>query len=690
MKTLRAWLARERRRLERTPRLADALVTDRGLWYAAYRLRYGVVRVALRTALHVVELALLSLVFPLSWLAPVFIVRTASSLFAVLWWGGLEALREQVRRLARERRGDAVGGVIDDWLVLSVIVAAALQLVAVGWAAFGPDPVGGFSIFDAYAIAAGIRVGLETIARTYHSGIFALRRIYRPLWTLLLIDVFDLLGPLLLWRAVGTWSFATSILAVGLLRVGILLHYTRRGYRGARLADRQLLQAARRAPRRLAKLGLGTAASHALAAAAGQVDSLVLMALVAGSRAGTSLRLAATLFVLSPLLGAGVGWARVFYFDFKRLQRGAPLFLVERFEGLVGNVAGGFPILCWALGFASASLVAPEVVNAGSLVLLPFLVARSLFALRHVQAFAYQDHRVQAALALAVLVGLGLVVVLPEDEHLLLGALTLVLVVAIVAVPAARRPASGPSLDSVPELPLLRWLPAGVAAELPARIWRVRHDRRLASGGKLRVALRRVVGAGAFTSPAADSLLLLSLGEAERDRERRSLIRAAGGCILAIDCLGAGPNGRSAIAAAVREPALVEALGGADTGRRRTRRADDPPGSSIPDALCAEFGRRFPDGEILRMDRRADARFRRKKPADVRQLVALVTGVSSPRPVERVWGAEVDGAVYAPLGEPELVFVMRRSSPQEPRGNFKRRVWAASLAASLIVLELTE
>ena len=93
----------------------------------------------------------------------------------------LELMRERVRDLYRSGQRHRIPEAIAQWLSLSVtasIVTLALGLASVGWWVWYQGQ--GFGASELYVLAIVAGFALRVPARCYHSGIYAIRRIYRP------------------------------------------------------------------------------------------------------------------------------------------------------------------------------------------------------------------------------------------------------------------------------------------------------------------------------------------------------------------------------------------------------------------------------------------------------------------------------------------------------------------------------
>lgn len=674
MTSLEEWCAREARRAARRPTLPEALLSGRDWAYAAYRTRFLFARVPIRLALHFAELLLLGNLFPVEDLAPLFAIRATTSVAASLQWGALEPLREDVRAYVQRRSWTSATLRIRAALARSVKLGLLQLGLAIAWIELRPSEFDFFSIFDAYALAAGLRVLLETVARTYAAGISAFRRIPRPFWAGLPGDVMDLCGALLLWPWLGASSFAVALLLAGVIRAGLLVHYARQAYRFSPLKGLELGWSAPR--KRVPQGGLGRALGSALANATSQLDAWIVLVLSAVVTTREEGMLIALLHVLRPLLTASIGWSRLFYLDFKSLESRGRL-LQERFERFLRRVA-----LAVTAATAALLLLVWQLLGAGPLGstgfwLLPFLAVRAVFALHQIQAFSYGKRSYLFGTAALVGAGLALVLLVPFVREHALASLTVLLAGVVVGFGAPRGAARSVASGRVG---LYRWLSLLASRPGPTRIATARIPRLLTvPPGRVAAELARDRGAPVAVWGQRHLLWFEDADPADRPASP-SLTSATAGCLSHVRFGPIGEDGRAALHAAL-ERALVEpALG------RRLRSLSPLPRSALAD----HFRREFPAGTILDAEHghlRATAGEARGRvtsaAASVRRALGEVLRLTEGPGARSHKDLSAEISVYCPGGEPELVFILPSSTAPETKSAWQRTVEDANLAASL-------
>jgi hypothetical protein len=600
---LARWLDEQRTRAGGARRLEDALLGDRYAAYFAYRLRFFVLRTIVAGAVHALRVLLLFGAFSRDQFLLVILAGAVAAVLSDAWWGALERMRGRIRVLQRGGSIHLVPREIASWLRLSVrLTAAGLGLtgIAAAWAVLlspeGLDPA------DAMVVAMMGGASLELTVRAYHSGVFALRRIYRPLPSLLLTDVAGLGVLLVLWPLIGQWAFAVAEVASLAIVIGISLRYTARTYRVMGFPTLGSLLRLRVLPptRRV----LRGAAAPAMAWATVGLEAIVLLAVVAAARpaddvAGASL--VALLAALGPVIRAGFEWARLLYFDLVRL--GLPLLVDLRrcFDRAVLRLALLMGGATWLIAAAVGVVILGIRDLALAAVLVPFFVARSVLAATQMRSFAGTAYRRLTLVGVAGLAGFGVALwLVPSIEERLL-ALSVVL--AVSAGLLLVLPGPGEADDRV--LPLAAWLIGLRDAAGPVAVTVVAfdarslargapHEQRMTEAWRRRQVGRRVgraarsAGGRATWLSATDLAWWLPVGasggrptRAVRDLADPAWIaRLTGGLVAEAPTVAVHRSGREAAAAIASGPL------GLETGRV----------GPAPAELVRAFRERFPGG----------------------------------------------------------------------------------------------
>jgi len=654
---LHAWLAQEARRHGRRVSLPAALLLGRGASYAATRVWPVLLGLVLRSTLHAAELYLLASALPYDYLAPLLGYRTLLGLASTAQWGALEPLRQDVRARVAARQLTAARARIAHALAVSGGLGAAPLVACSMWVAPGLVLGRGIELFDAYAWACALQLALAAYARTFHSGVYACRRVYRPQWSFAAGDALSLGLIVLGFDALGAFSVPLAIMASAVLDTGLSLHYARRAYRLARLpAPRARLSWAERpAPLR--------ALAPALANLSLQLDAVLVLVLLQADppRAG-SVSLAALYYVLRPLLGLSTHWVRVFYFDVSRLETGALRVLRAHLRRYLRVVASACALLVAALALLASRLLAPELPLAELACLLALVLARAALAPAQLEAFVQRRYQLLsgAALGFALLL-MAAAAWLPSAAAMLALAALLLTLGSVFAPPALAPEQAGSGVCGVPE-----WL-ARVRENPDAQLGVLQLARRAPPASRVARAL-----AGAdpgFCVAQLDRAHLLLMAARPRPLGLPELVAATGGLVERAQLSARGPA-RELLLRALQEDTLPDSLA-------QVLRAEAAPRAE----LLTEFGRSFPTGCVLDLQRgTGQLRGLGLSASQLVELSVQLIRTALQRESARQARMPVRLAVFAPAGRARWVFVAPRAAPGFAA--FRARVQAAAWQAS--------
>jgi hypothetical protein len=423
------WLRRQAAREQRVVLLEEGLLGNR-LWrYSWYRLRYFFVRYAFESATHAVTVIFLFRGVAWGNFLLIVVATSLTGLASSFWWGALEALRSRVRDLHRSGKPHLIPRVIGGWLAFACVLSALVLAIAIGFVAWRASD-GRLEAADAFVAVLLVRLALDLPVRCYHSGVYALRRVYKPLAASLAPEILALIAIAALWPLAGVWGLVAATLLSTTATTALTLTYTRRvyhflGFTPLRYARLETLRAALRGAARESLLG---GFSYTLMA----LDSLVVLALILGAKTDSKSLL--VLFLAMPTIRAGFDWASLLYFDLKRLELRLFTNLRRRFERHTLALGWLLAVVFWAVAAAIATGYYGRSAGTLVAVLLGFFIARSLLARVQIQAFAEGAYAAVLGTGALCLGGLAAVGPLAEGETERLAAVGVVTAVAALVL----------------------------------------------------------------------------------------------------------------------------------------------------------------------------------------------------------------------------------------------------------------
>jgi hypothetical protein len=685
------WFEGRAAREGHVPQLEDALIGGRFLLYAAYRLRFFAARYAADTGVHVVRFLFLYAIFRQSQLYAVVATFAAAAIVESFWWGGLEVLRTRVRTLYQAGNPRQIPRVVGSWLSISAILSAIIALGGAVWIVTSAlTQRRGFTPADLYMLSIVAGLAAAVVTRCYHSGIYAIRRIYRPFSVVIGVEVGGFALALALWPVVGSWSFPIAVTASTAISSAVVLRYTRRAYSFLDFHPEECMSLTGHARLRGARREFVFAG---LANTVLEMDSFLVLALVIAA-GGLGSPLFVVFFAASPTVRAAASWTKLFYFDLKRLDIRLLGAIRRRFERRLCGLAVALGAAAWLVTCPIATLVYRGDLHLIYLPLLLFFVTRSLLATVQVAAFSQRAYgRVVAG---GALLAAALLVVRLEalDAVATLLAIAAVAAATTLAMLTARfLPAVERSSTNTEPLCLSTWLAALTAVRGPVRVAvarfadhhqglvRSRDQAKLRSAERRQVAeqvARRLGRRGRVARLFPDGIVWYELGAEKTFVDDAWLIRRSAGTISSIRRREQHRDGAAAAAAAVAA-GFIDGAAGAPSGTMRPASVDD---------VSRVFVELFPDGAVyFNRNRRRHAAVKTMPPKASKRILGDALRFS--REFRRSSdGSRFDVTTLCTQGGIERIFVVDRQGQPGPRSEWHRFIRQANFAAALGQLPL--
>jgi hypothetical protein len=533
------------------------------------------------------------------------------------------------------------------------------------------------------------RLAAELVTRCYHSGIYAVRRVFRPLPAIVAVELVSLAGVLLLWPWIGGWAFPVAATVATAVVTILAFHYTGRLYRFFGFAPVESLDLRRPYLPRRERLGELFAAGTSSAFMS--LDALLLLA-VLGSGSGPlgSGALLVLLFAVSPTIRAGSEWAQLLYFDLKRLEIRVFRNLRRAFDRQVLRLSGVIGLSFWALACLIGTAVVGRSLGDLYWLLLPFFVCRSLLAAVQMQAFSERAYRPLLANGALCAAGFGVAgLLLGEREAILLAALTAIALAAFVLM-YARRHDLERTLRSRDVLWLSEWLAELRSVRGPVRVASVRlcdppgriglsEEHGPDGGDRWRRGRLAEQIATRLTRPSGVTLFddsSIAWYESARRPSRVGqewLLTQSGGLVDWLGETGPAADGVSALAAACRERLLGAELPAGVVPSRRT---------VGPVEVRRAFLETFPGGLVYDPQEPVPEQLETLSTAD-RRLVMLdaVAFVRDFRESGR--RSRFDVTAYCVAGELRQIFLVERPGRRRARARWRAEVRRFNLETAL-------
>ncbi|HVO23117.1 MAG TPA: hypothetical protein VMW56_05755 [Candidatus Margulisiibacteriota bacterium] len=691
MTPIDAWLHRQAEREKRLITLEDALLGNQARAYALYRLRYFSLRCVSSAILHGVRLTLLRYIFSHQAFLTTLLLNAIAGLVTSFWWGGLEVLRARVRHLSHDAQRHRIPAELGQWLTVATVLGGMSLLLPAGWIvwehAYGHRA---FDVLQLYIFAIGCRAGADFVTLMFHSGVYAVRRVYRPMPAMVAVELSSMLAVLALWPWLGRWSFPIAVILGTAVSAGLVVHYCTRLYRLLGWLPLRLSRPERSQFARWSTVAefLAAGLSYALM----KLDAFLMLAMFhARVPAPNGVSLFVFFVSISPAIQAGFDWAQLLYFDLKKLNTGCLRALRQRYERSAYHLAWVVGAVLWAFACVLGTVISGRTLGALYWLIGPFFIARSFLALAQIQAFSSRRYRALLASGAVLLAFMfALQIGTPSEEYKVLGLAVVSLLVTGWVSWAG--PTAADEIFERRVLPVTDWLVRLQNVREPVRLRSLRFRSEvqlrlgpLNSGGawadedrwRVRRMAQRVAkkirGCGAVTVLSPGQVAWYEVARARPRINRHALLRCGGGLVNAIASTHLEPDGVSALHAGL----AMHVLGGPFANLRR----HGSPSVGIQEVKRA-FAAMFPlgvvyspDDPIPEMLQTLSSWDRRRILFDGVQFAMHLHGPSRP--------GRFDVTSFCSGGELKLIFIVDRRCDRRQRTRWRAQIRAINVAAAL-------
>lgn len=388
MEKIHQWFAKHQAKQQRFFSLGDMLFAEKHVQYPIYRLSLFNFQVLFLFLSHCVIFYLMFNQLSAKTFTFLIYIASLRTIFKSFWWGGLEVLRSHVRYFHRAKSSEDLCNVID----LSLRIASTLAFL-----------FGCLSIFymtqsfhllslhkeassNLYLAITFLDLTLYTIVSVYHAGIYAITRIIRPHFSIVLSHVLGLCILILLWPSLHFQAVLLSILVQSTSASALTYYYTSYMYKLYGLSpDKPRLKKAKALIQKFSIYHFFLAGTANLASV---LDYLLIIGFYYMAQTNSGYETAVTiLYLISPLISATSSWARLFYFDRKKLENSLLYYFVRRYNKVVGRVASAMGFCLGIYAVVACIILIHADITLLTITAIPLFVLRSRIANLQVHAF---------------------------------------------------------------------------------------------------------------------------------------------------------------------------------------------------------------------------------------------------------------------------------------------------------------
>jgi hypothetical protein len=391
-KTLDKWLHSSASIAGANIAIENAVASDLINPYFYYRLRNFFLLQGIFLFTHLLEFFFLYRLLPHSHLKNMMIVFSTFSLLQAFWWGGLECLRMQMRKLRAYGVMHKGPNCFCPWMNAAYSIVSIFIILLIGLFSYAIWS----GAYDTYLLSIfavlSLRFIFFIVVSTAHSTIYSISRIYMPVPYLAGVELVSLLLLCFSIFFFGSWGLPVSAIIYTCGKNAIKMHYILRAYKSYGWSLPLFT-------RRTFKRGLKIIISnlkfstkyclYGLAALFMGIDLPIIFAILHEKNGGHSAGIltVTAVFMISPLLRSTHAWAYLFYFDLIKLDQSILKKLKNRFYLYLNLLS-----VAMAVVFASLALLFIYFRSTGNwlqqaLVIYPLFLVISLFAFAQIKAF---------------------------------------------------------------------------------------------------------------------------------------------------------------------------------------------------------------------------------------------------------------------------------------------------------------
>ena len=428
MRKFSQWLLKQQDRQSAFVSLYDVFFAGQVKEYFIFRLKYFNLKTMFYFLVHVVNFYLL---FTHLSIRPLIIIAMALSLEIIVmnfWWGGLERFRSFIRYWYRLKEYDHAEKLIGFWVTVAFIMSFILLMFIVALGYYGvtqiqqhhtfitifpdafiqtiqsqnslPQPWIVFfkaqqqqQVFPIVYIALTLfSIAIQLPFRTYHSGVYAISRIMRPGFTMIIAELVAIAVLIISWPTLQVWAILLSMLTRNIIATMIGVYYVRRVYRFYTLKLQWPSLHYFWSTVKEGKLGVYLLAG--IANVFTYIDALLVVGWIVVERwilykNNFPLYQSLIIFILiGPLLRAAADWSFLFYFDRKRLEKNEMSLFTHVFNRYINRFSVVMGLFYWLIVFFIVFAFISSNAAYETIVFLPFFILSASIINLQRQAFA--------------------------------------------------------------------------------------------------------------------------------------------------------------------------------------------------------------------------------------------------------------------------------------------------------------
>lgn len=354
--------------------------------YLRYRLRYVFFSSGLGFVFQCIEFLLVMRFFMINHAISYFSIRILSTFIRQMWWVYLENLRQQVREAAAKKVKKLIPGFVFRYIYLAITIGVVLLIVLAFIVYF--QPTSKFSWWFVFPAVVIVQLVLMMMASTIHSACLAIRRVYRPFWSIIAPEAIRSISIIAAWFIIGAYGLLFALVAGALTSSYLMWYFSHQTWQQLKfpglhwLWPKDLQKDATHRHNKWTLIGVGLVFGF---------EAVIILSLLIQSLFEKSFSLIGFLYIIFPVLISSAAWYRIFYYDYQKLNRllfRHLLLRTQKYTYYMGIYASVLALLlltwvAWYFDFLTLQFLLPLTV---------FVVLRVYLSIRYLVFFCWHNY----------------------------------------------------------------------------------------------------------------------------------------------------------------------------------------------------------------------------------------------------------------------------------------------------------
>jgi hypothetical protein len=379
MKATERWFAQQYKRENKFFSLMPSLFSGKLLQYFLFRLKLYNFNIFIRIITYSVLLMIIHGGSSSKQFGVVLLVSACFFIFRSFWWGALEVMRTKIRRERLAKNIIAIEHILYYWVRFSLFISVAILIFGVVFLCVAPFPLWSFKMNIVISMLFSVACSIPMAV--YHSGVYALRRVSRTLFSIAGPDLAVFFLFLLLWPYYKLAVLPVLLVFRACFATLLNFYFVRRMY--------YILEYLPAKAERKMKLQVFHVLDMIISGLAGvfirSYGFILLLYLFFGPK--DNRQILTMLLMIYPIVIAVFSFSRLFYFDQKRLS----LPEYKSFFALLSRMNSKYSlymgVFYWLIALIFVLLFSSRSELYVCLGLLPLFVLMPMIALQQIRLF---------------------------------------------------------------------------------------------------------------------------------------------------------------------------------------------------------------------------------------------------------------------------------------------------------------